>query len=262
MHLVTLLAAAAAMGAAVATPSRDARDASEPALADAGEPVRLSTADRLTLSASYFSPSGRTGLAPGAIVVHDAGADRQQVAGIAVYLQKKGFGVLTVDLRGHGQSGTTEMDWAQMDERGQQRLWSFAGRDVSAAADNLRLRKEIHASNLSLIGVGAGCTLAVRHAIDDANTRAVVLVAPSSKDYGFNLERGIGDLEGLPTLIVSTSDGRDLAERLQTVGNGSSAGAIELSVVRGDSAGSLLDETRTRSETYKWLKDQVMPKRN
>jgi len=63
-------------------------------------------------------------------------------------------------------------------------------------------------------------------------------------------------------LIVSTSDGRDLAERLQTVGNGSSAGAIELSVVRGDSAGSLLDETRTRSETYKWLKDQVMPKRN
>ncbi|MFT5050196.1 MAG: alpha-beta hydrolase superfamily lysophospholipase [Chlamydiales bacterium] len=225
-----------------------------------GESVNFRTEDKIELSAAYYAPRQKKGgKAPAALLVHDAGSDRGELDTVASYLQKKGFGVLAVDLRGHGASADGDCRWPDLDEAGREKMWSFASRDVKAAAAFLRDRSEIHASNLSVIGIGAGCGLAVRHAIDDENTRAVVLVCPKVENYGFNLTRGIVDLEGLPTLIIVPQDKREVASRLMNAGHEANGNdSIELAVVKADPI-ELITESRTRKETADWLSKQVMP---
>ena len=169
--------------------------------------------------------------------------------------------MLAVDLRGHGSSTQEDLAWTDLDDSRRGKVWSFASRDVKAGADYLLDRSEIHASNLSVVGVGHGCSLAVRHAIDDENTRAVVLVAPQVENFGFNLSKGIADLEGLPTLIIVPQDRRDDASRLQTAGNRANGDDfIDLAVVKADPT-ALMTESRTRKEAADWLSKQVMPRK-
>lgn len=234
--------------------------AAVPARLEGAEEVEIGTRDRLTLGGSYYPPATKSGLAPGVLVLHDAGKDRTQGSEYCEYLAKKGFGVLALDVRGHGRSTTAELDWSKEDEAGRTRLWSFAIRDVEAGADFLREQDKVHASNLTVVGVGAAGGLAVRHAIDDENTRAVVLIAPGENNYGFDLENGIADLEGLPTLVVTGTKQRDVAEAMQTAGHDANGGSpfVEIIAIRAD---DLLSESRTKSESYKWLRDEVMPKK-
>jgi len=228
----------------------------------AGESVGFRTQDKIDLSAAYYAPRKKgSGKAPAALLLHDAGSDRGNLDTVAAYLQKKGFGVLAVDLRGHGASADSELRWPELDDDGRTKAWSFASRDVKAAAAYLRDRNEIHASNLSVIGIGAGCGLAVRHAIDDENTRAIVLVCPKVENFGYNLTRGIVDLEGLPTLIIVPQEKRDVASRLQNAGHEANGDeCIDLTVVKADPTAVIL-ESRTRKETADWLSKQVMPRK-
>ena len=128
------------------------------------ETVTIETRDELALSARYFAPRSKKQLAPAALLVHDAGGSRTQLMAIAERLWKSNFAVLVVDLRGHGASRTEHCDWKHLDEESRGKLWAIATRDLEAAASWLRKRKEVHSTNLNLVGAGAGCALAVRHA--------------------------------------------------------------------------------------------------
>jgi len=234
--------------------------------ADPSEAVRIETEDHVTLAATYYEPTGKEGRSPAAMLIHDAGCDQNQVVDIAKYLQRKGFGVLTVDLRGHGGSVSEKAGappWEALDERSRERAWAFAMRDLRAGADFLRKRREIHASNLSIVGIGASAALAVRHAMDDENARAVVLISPRAENFGFNLVGGLGHLEGLPSLIISPKDGREAAARLQNAGHKANDGYeyIELAVMKSEE-GELLSDSRLRAQIATWLRDKVVTKRN
>ncbi len=227
-----------------------------------GEAVRLTTRDKLSLAASYFAPRTRgDSKVPGVLLVHDAGSSRESVASLALYLQRKGYGVLTLDLRGHGESAGKELDWSKLDEKGRQSAWAFAARDLDAAASYLLKRKEVHAANLSIVGVGAGGALALRHAMDDDATRAVVLIDPPAEVYGFDMTEGIADLGGLPTLVVASKDCRDRAQGMQADAQEANDGYeyITVQVMRCD-RGEVLSDKRFNSAFSKWLTGVVMDK--
>lgn len=220
----------------------------------------LSEHDKVQLAASYFAPRKSSTRAPGVLLIHDAGRDRRQLEGLANYLNRKGFGVLTLDLRGHGESASKDTDWSKMDEKTREATWAFAGRDLSAAAAFLRRKKEIHSANLSIVAVGAGCSLAVRHAIGDENARAVVLIAPRAETRGDHLATGLIELEGLPTLIVVSKEGRELAAALQAEAEQANDDFefIDVQVLRS-SAEELLGDKRLNASSATWLKNQVAP---
>lgn len=230
---------------------------------NAVEAIHLKTQDKLDIAATYFAPRSRSGKAPAAMLVHDAGGDQRQLQDVATYLQKKGFGVLVLDIRGHGSSIADRINWAATDDRQEREaIWTFAVRDLQAGAEFLRDRREIHASNLSVVGVGAGCTLAVRHALDDENTRAVVLVAPDSESYGFDLTTGVRELEGLPTLIVVPRDAREIASALRDAAQQEEGDDfVDIAVMKSDRDG-LLEDSRFRSEIASWLGRQVTPNKS
>lgn len=226
---------------------------------DVGESVRLVTGDRVALAASYFPPRSRSGdKSPAALLVHDAGSDRSQLVELALYLQRKGFGVLALDLRGHGESATEDFSWDSMDDSARQSAWAFANRDIEAAASNLLERREIHSANLSLIGVGAGGGLILRHAYDDEAARAVALVAPPEQAMGVHLGDGITDLGGLPCLILVSREDRDRAEEMQArshAGNGDYE-YVDVEVLR-DASDEILTGRELPKDLARWLRKVV-----
>src|SRR5260221_6022837 len=62
----------------------------------------LSTPDGLSVAATFW-PGAKLN-SPGILLMHGLGDTRQAVATNADWFAKQGFAVLTIDLRGHGQS--------------------------------------------------------------------------------------------------------------------------------------------------------------
>lgn len=250
-----LVSAASLIGA----PDAEAAITASPA---EGEPARVTfqTEDKLTLVGSFYAPKPSKQKAPGAVLVHDAGRSREDLANIATRLQKSGFAVLTLDLRGHGESATPELAWSKLDAEAQKRSWAFMPRDVKAGVEFLTGQANVHSTTVSLVGQGAGCTLAARHATRDDKVRSLVLILPQAEQLGFVLSSDLEALAGLPMLIAVGKDQASTAKRLSEgvarAGGGESA--IETSVSKIESA-QLLDDTKLAGDLARWMQSKALP---
>ena len=77
--------------------------------------VDLKASDNTLLKATYF-PAGKPG--PGVLLFHQSNRDRKSWDGVAQQLAAAGMNVLTVDGRGHGESGGNSGDaerWFRQD---------------------------------------------------------------------------------------------------------------------------------------------------
>ena len=94
------------------------------------ENVALQTEDGVTLQAWYRAPTNGVAI----VLLHGAGGSRENVRPYAQMLAQRGYGVLAVDLRGHGESGgqTNRLGWQ-------------GTRDVGAAVNFLAGRAEVRA---------------------------------------------------------------------------------------------------------------------
>ncbi len=264
--LALVVAAAAADPAATSLPAPASLRASVATsiAIDSSNSVSLETKDRQLLSASFFEPKRRKSSppAPAAMLIHDAGSTREELAEMAAYLHKKGFAVLTVDLRGHGASATDDTNFKEADEKTRETLWAMSTRDIDAATKFLLKQDGVHATNLSLVGVGAGAALAVRRAAKDENVRAVVLIDPAKESFGYDVCGGVSDLGGLPTLILAPKSSRGAADEIRTTAHEVNDGLeyVEINALTSDSA-EILGDKRLKPSASSWLRDQVMPKK-
>lgn len=248
-----------------ATASATAAVAIGDAVPDNASAVSFTTKDGQLLSGSYFAPKvakKSTAPSPAALLIHDATKSRGDFQELASYLQKKGFAVLTLDLRGHGDSETPECCFDKSDDKAKENLWSLSARDVDTAADYLLSQKGVHSSNLSIFGVGSGAALAVRRANDDENVRAVVLIDPEPMAYGYNVAEGVGELGGLPTLIMPPKSKRKVAERLQEQAHKDNDGLEFVDIMKLKiEGGNPLEDSKLDTDAVRWLREKVMPKK-
>jgi len=180
---------------------------------DEPESMRVETKDKFVLKGDFWKPR-KKGRAPAALLIHDTLRDRSDYSAIAESLNKRGFAVLCVDLRGHGESITEEFSFAKLDEEKQVIAWTLAIRDLEACTAWLRKREDVHQSNLSLVAHGSASILAARYAERDENVRCVALLAPTAHDLARDLPRTLKKIAGMPTLLVTEKDGRADAVRL------------------------------------------------
>lgn len=177
------------------------------------ESMRVETKDKFILKGEFWKPR-KKGRAPAALLVHDTTKDRSEYAAVAENLHKRGFAVLSVDLRGHGESVTEEFNFSKMDKEKQGVAWTLAIRDLEACTAWLRKRDDVHSSNLSLVAQGSASILAARYAERDENVRCVALIAPAESGLAKDLPRTLKKIAGMPTLVVTEKDGRQDAVRL------------------------------------------------
>jgi len=238
------------------SPGTSTRSSSVPSLSGRRvEQVEIKTSDQLTLKGSFYAPKKR---APAVLLVHDAGSNREQLDGIAQRLSRQGFGVLTLDLRGHGDSKTSRLDWDKMNAEARASLWQLAPRDIDAAAAWVLKQPNIHSTNLSLVGYRAGCALVARHAEQDENVICMALLSPKAKDFGFDVEGAIHNVNGLPTYVVDRRN--DETERLVTEANAVTAPFIKLQII-SSKAPTVLEDRKTPSNVAKWVFETAKPKK-
>lgn len=262
---LALAAIAAFAGPSAATTSVSAPLSSVADLPKTATAVSLRTEDKIVLKGSFYAPKvskKKSTPAPAALLLHDASKSREELEELAAYLHKRGFAVLTLDLRGHGDSATEKAAFEKWDEKERETNWSLSSRDVDAAAEFLLEQDGVHTTNLSIVGFGAASALAVRRAMVDENVRALVMVDPDPKSYGYNLVNGVSELEGLPTLVMSSMKQKEVARRLQDAAHEANAGLeyVEIKTLKAE-PDKMLKDKRLRQGMAGWLKDQVMPKK-
>jgi pimeloyl-ACP methyl ester carboxylesterase len=160
------------MAVSVVYPSRQTVGAAP----DGFHQVLLETSDGVTLQAWYKAPKNGAAV----ILLHGAGGSRESVRPYIPMLITNGYGVLAVDLRGHGGSGgrTNRLGWQ-------------GSRDVGAAVDFLQKQEEVNqigGLGISMGGevlVGAAGEYPALHAVaaDGATRRCLeeLLALPSER---------------------------------------------------------------------------------
>jgi pimeloyl-ACP methyl ester carboxylesterase len=107
------------------------------------EAVSLTVEDGVALQAWYHPPANGIGV----ILLHRAGSSRDSLRPYASMLTGRGYGVLAIDLRGHGESqgatnrlawqGTADVGTAVSFLQGQSAVQSIAGLGISAGGEAL-----------------------------------------------------------------------------------------------------------------------------
>jgi pimeloyl-ACP methyl ester carboxylesterase len=101
--------------------------------------ITLNTEDGVSLAAWYAPPTNGSAI----IVIHGAGGSREDVRGYVEMLVRHSYGVLAIDLRGHGES------------TGVSNRFGWQGtRDVGAAVTYLQSRSEV--KSIGGLGVSLG----------------------------------------------------------------------------------------------------------
>src|SRR5215207_2031519 len=152
------------------------------------EDVRLTTTDGLTL-VGWYVPS-RTGAA--IITLHGSGGNRTGTLEHAAMLARHGYGILLLDLRGHGNSG------------GQVALGWDANLDIDAALAYLCTRLDVDPQRIGVLGLSMGGEVAIQAAAHTKWIKAVVSDGAGARSLGDRLSGPINPL-AVPAMWTSTN---------------------------------------------------------
>jgi dienelactone hydrolase len=161
-------------------------------LGAASQRVSLRTDDGLTLAAAWYEPSSRP--APAVVFVHMLQRSRRDWDQLATRLAGEGIGALAIDLRGHGESPGSPVDYAAMVQ------------DVRAARRYLSSRSEVIPSRIGIAGASIGATLAALEAGDDSSVVTLALLSPTIDYRGLRLEPAVRKYGSRPILLVASDD--------------------------------------------------------
>ncbi|MBI4061411.1 MAG: alpha/beta fold hydrolase [Elusimicrobia bacterium] len=143
-----------------------------------GEPVDLKTLDGWSLKAA-FAPAqpGKMTM----LLLHGTGQRKEDWKRLAFPLARAGYGVMAVDLRGHGESRVSpsgeEISWKKLRATRVDNDYADMSRDVEAAAGWLA-GQGVPEDSIGLIGAEVGGSVAIRYAAIHAKVPLVVMLSP------------------------------------------------------------------------------------
>ncbi len=163
--------------------------------AEAAETIALRAADGTALSAEWQPPPRP---APAIVLVHMLTRSHRDWDAAAAALNESGFGVLALDLRGHGDSSGS---WAGGLAPLQQ--------DVQAAVDWLKSRDDVLGGRIGIAGASLGASLASLVAASDGAVRSIALLSPAAEYRGLRSEAAVrkyAERGGAMMLVAATGD--------------------------------------------------------
>jgi len=205
--------------------------------------IGMVTEDGVRIKGTYYRPAATD--APGVVLLHMLGRKRGDWDAFARQLQDAGYGVIAIDLRGHGESGGEAGDVNTTE-------------DVLAAVDFLRAQAEVDPENIVLIGGNDGSWWALDAASKQPDIRAVALLTPGiSYDKQF-LEQVMADYGDRPLFIaISDNEGNHGEDAVKTARalDELASGPHELEILHeyGWGSGLLMQENGLAPKLLAWL---------
>ncbi|HSU72339.1 MAG TPA: alpha/beta hydrolase, partial [Candidatus Binatia bacterium] len=152
---------------------------------------KLTTADGQAIAFTYTAAKPGS---PGAILLHQFRRDRHDYDSFAPQLQKAGYNVIAIDVRGHGQSSGSAQNEADFQN---------IPLDI-AAAKNFLAKKGADTKHLLLIGASFTANSIINDAATDKDVVAVIAISPGMDFKGIKPEQGIRDVPA--TLLIAAED--------------------------------------------------------
>jgi alpha-beta hydrolase superfamily lysophospholipase len=161
--------------------------------AEAYTRVTLTTDDGVSLAATVWEPPGQP--LAGIVLVHGPSRTRRDWDRLAEQLAMRGFVVIAVDLRGHGDSGAPGApgDLATM------------ALDVTAAAMHLLSRPDVR-PGLGVVGASAGGTLAVLATRSVPSVRSFVFLSTPLDFRGLRVEEPLRKAGERAALVIASNE--------------------------------------------------------
>ena len=185
-----------------------------PTETSAAQRVTFRTDDGVTLAATWYEPSSRTG--PAVILVHMLTRNRREWEAMAQQLASDGIGALAMDLRGHGESGAGPLGPPDRVD------YSTMVLDLRAARRFLAQRSDVQQTRVGVAGASLGANLAALLASSDPSIASLALLSPSLDYRGLRIEAAARKVTR-PMLLVAADDdpyASRSARELQKAGGG------------------------------------------
>ncbi len=182
----------------------------------AGQAVSFPAADGFRLSADYYPPASAAGEAPFVILLHQYRSDRTAWAPLIEPLHAAGLAILALDLRGHGDSATTESR-DRVIER-EPAIFREMQSDLRGAYDWIVTQPRIDRSRFAVVGASVGASVALQYAAKDRSVDAIVCLSPGLDYLGLDSAGDIAQITGRAVLMLATEDERDAPYTLRARG--------------------------------------------
>ncbi len=223
------------------TPSPTAAIAVEKAVIE----VDLSTSDGVSVKGTYYQPLGVN--APGVVLLHMLGRHREDWDAFARHLQDAGYGVIAIDLRGHGQSGG-------------KREWSKMTQDAATAVAFIRSQTEIDPDRIVIVGASIGANIAINAGAHDPKVVGVALLSPGLNYRGVKTEDAVIQYHDRPLFIAASSEDRYAAESSQQL-DALAQGPHQLLILENQGHGTemLGKHNGLEAAIFQWLTEVTAP---
>jgi alpha-beta hydrolase superfamily lysophospholipase len=205
--LVALLAAASEPPAIVAPdPGRETE-------------VTLTCGDDYVLHGSLHRPAHlpEDEPLPAVVALHPIAHTREYMENVISALLARRIAVLSLDLRGHGQSTLTPDHRYLAPQVLQPRHFQAMIGDQKIAVDWLQKQPGVRTDRIGMIGSGLSALIAAEAAGADGRIRALVLVGPSVSVFGISGDDGLVALGDRPAWIGTSSLNREWLARAETM---------------------------------------------
>jgi dipeptidyl aminopeptidase/acylaminoacyl peptidase len=158
-----------------------------------GETVTIKAADGLEIAGSFYKPTKSAPPWPGVILLHMIYRSREDWEGPAQALAHAGYAVLSIDLRGHGDTGS-EADWAKTAEDLKQ-VWQYFAE-----------QPEVDETRTAFIGASMGANMALWAAAEQSEVKTAVLLSPGLSYFGVETEPAMEGYIGRPLLLIASRE--------------------------------------------------------
>jgi alpha-beta hydrolase superfamily lysophospholipase len=195
----------------------------------AGQQQRVSflTDDKVLIVGAYYTPqtsssnNSATTSTNAIILLHMLGHNRNDWNSFASTLSNKsnGYAVLSIDLRGHGDSTTQNGNTISFQSFTASDFNEMVA-DVKAAKQFLVTQKNINPNNIAIVGASIGANIALNYAASlDPSIKAVVLLSPGLDYIGVTTSNVLRQYHG-PIYIATAGKDPIAGNDPQTLCNG------------------------------------------
>lgn len=209
---------------------------------DEGQGVCFTTRDGWILQGVEVNPNATD--QPSVLLVHGLNEQHGQYEPLIDRLGDRGWQVLAMDLRGHGDS-------INLTSGTQRTADTFRNADLYLAREDLNAsQRYLGAPPTFVVGASVGANLALAHAADNSGVQGLVLLSPSMGQGPLSAREPNLAYAG-PIFYLASEEDRQSAQAVRTLSD-EHPGPVDVQIEEGRAHGTdLLDEaTVDRIETW------------